>query len=134
VAALLGVTVESRLQMSPDGKYLAYAFMDSVPEPVLRMAVIPVEGGPARVLQAPGWTYEGARLRWSPDGNGLQSLLTRDGATNIWEQPLAGGEPRQVTNFTSGRIFDFTWSADHQNLLLVRGDVSSDVVLLSNFR
>jgi hypothetical protein len=26
------------------------------------------------------------------------------------------------------------WSADHKNLLLARGNISSDVVLLSNFR
>jgi Tol biopolymer transport system component len=70
--------------------------------------------------------------RWSQDGNGLQYLLTRDGATNIWEQPLAGGEPKQVTKFTSGLIFDFNWSSDHTKLLLTRGSISRDVILLRN--
>ena len=101
----------------------------------MKLAVIPVDGGPpARLFQVPGWTYEHACLRWSPDGKGLQSLLTRDGATNIWEQPLAGGKPKPLTKFTSGRIFDFNWSSDGKQLLLSRGDVSSDVVLLSDFR
>ncbi len=71
-------------------------------------------------------------LRWSPDGKGLQFLLTRNGATNLWEQPLAGGEPKQLTGFTSGLIFDFAWSSDHSKLLLTRGSVSSDVILLSS--
>jgi hypothetical protein len=59
-------------------------------------------------LEVPGWIFENPCLRWSPDGKGLQSLVTRDGITNIWEQPLAGGKPKQLSKFTSGLIFDFT--------------------------
>jgi len=73
-------------------------------------------------------------LRWSPDGKGLQSLVTRDGVTNIWEQPLAGGKPKQVTKFTSGLMIDFDWFPDGKQLLLTRGELNSDVVLLSNLR
>jgi len=60
--------------------------------------------------------------------------MTRNGVSNLWEQPLAGGDPKQLTNFASGDIFDFDWSADHKRLLLTRGSLSSDVVLLRNFR
>jgi hypothetical protein len=63
----------------------------------------------------------------------LQYLVTQKGATNIWEQPLAGGKPKLLTKFISGRRFDFNWSSDHRRLL-TRGDVTSDVVLLSKFR
>lgn len=73
-------------------------------------------------------------VRWSPDGKGLQYLLTNGDATNIWEQPLAGGSPRQITRFTSGHIFDFSWSLDGKQLFMSRGEVTSDVVLLSNLR
>jgi Tol biopolymer transport system component len=73
-------------------------------------------------------------VRWSPDQKSLQYLLTRRGATNVWEQPLAGGAPRQVTNFTSDQIFDYAWSRDGKQLLLAKGEETSDVVLLSNFR
>jgi hypothetical protein len=73
-------------------------------------------------------------LRWSPDREGLQYLLTRAGATNIWQQPLAGGEPNQLTKFTSGLIFDFNWSSDHTKLFMTRGSISSDVILLRNAR
>jgi hypothetical protein len=41
---------------------------------------------------------------------------------------------RRLTNCSSGRIFDFTWSPDGKQLLLIRGDLNGDVVLLSNFR
>jgi len=134
VASGLSV-INSRLVISPDGRFLAYAFEESNPEPVNKLAVLPVDGGsPARVLEVPGWTFEGAILRWSPDGKGLQSLVTRDGATNIWELPLTGGDPKQLTKFTSGLIVDFNWFPDDKRLLLARGELNSDVVLISNFR
>jgi hypothetical protein len=50
------------------------------------------------------------------------------------QQPVAGGEPQQFTKFSSGRIFDFDWSADGKQLLLTRGETSRDVVLLSHLR
>jgi Tol biopolymer transport system component len=135
IATALGGMPDSRLVVSPDGKFLAYAFQEYNPEPASKLAVIPVDGSSgARVSEVPGWKYENACLRWSPDGKGLQSLVTRDGVTNIWEQPLAGGKPKQLTKFTSGKIFDFDWSPDGKQMLLTRGDISSDVVLISNFR
>jgi Tol biopolymer transport system component len=73
-------------------------------------------------------------LLWSPDGKSLQYLLTQNGATNIWEQPLDGGKPRQLTTFQSGRIFDFHWSRDGKRLLMTRWEVSSDAVLINNLR
>lgn len=134
VATIQGIAVESRLIVSPDGKLLAYAFLDYTAEPVMKVSVISLEGGVATSLQVPGWTYERACLRWSPDGKHLQALVTRNGVTNIWEKALAGGDPRQLTKFTSGQIFDFSWSADGKSLLLARGDVTRDAILLSDFR
>jgi hypothetical protein len=89
---------------------------------------------PVKLLKVPGGIYERGCLRWSADGKSLQFLLTEKRTTNIWEQPLTGRKPKQLTKFRSGRIFDFNWSLDHKNLLLARGEVTSDVVLLSNFR
>ncbi len=118
--------------ISPDGKWVAYVYTEGKPTKMSRMAVAPAEGGkPQQVFALPGDT-EG--LRWAPDGRGVEYLLTRKGATNVWEQMLAGGEQRQVTNFTSGRIVDFSWTRDGKTLLLARGDLTRDVVLISNFR
>jgi eukaryotic-like serine/threonine-protein kinase len=119
-------------RISPDGKFVAYDLQEGSPVPQAKFAVIPAGGGsPVHVFPRPsgsGWAH------WSPDGNGLQYMLTRKGATNIWEQPLAGGEPHQVTDFTSGRIFAFSWSRDGKQLFVARGSETSDVVLISNFR
>ena len=64
----------------------------------------------------------------------MQFILTQGGAANVWEQPIAGGARKQITNFTSGHIFDFDWSRDGKQLFLAKGEINSDVILISNFR
>jgi len=119
-------------RISPDGKLIAYDIQEGSPVPEGKFAVSPADGG-SRLYAFP--TPSGAgHVRWSPDGKALQFLLTRKGATNVWEQPLTGGEPRQMTDFTSGRIFDFDWSRDGKQLFLAKGSRTSDVILISNFR
>jgi eukaryotic-like serine/threonine-protein kinase len=118
--------------ISPDGKFIAYSFEEGAPVPQLKIAVMPAAGGsPQYVFPTPSGA---SGFRWSPDGKALQFALTRNGAGNIWEQPLSGGDPHQFTHFPSGLIFDFSWSRDGKQLLLSRGDRASDVVMISKFR
>jgi Tol biopolymer transport system component len=120
------------LSVAPDGNQVAFAYQEGSPVPVPKLGVVSASGGtPQSISQLPA---DARGLRWSPSGKALQYRLTRNGATNIWEQPLAGGAPRQNTHFSSGLIFDFAWSRDGKQLLLVRGNESSDVILISNFR
>src|SRR5260370_12693570 len=129
IARSPGYEILGRLAISPDGRFLAYAYDEALPAIGAKLAVIPVSGGaPLQTLKVPSHLSD---LRTSPDEQSLQYLLTRNGATNMWEQPVGGGEPKQFTKFTSGRIFDFDWSADGKQLLLARGETNSDVVLLS---
>ncbi len=50
--------------------------------------------------------------------------------TNIWEQPLSGGEPKSLTAFASQRITAFDISRDGKRLVLARGTARSDVALI----
>jgi len=119
-------------RISPDGRFIAYTIQEGDPVPLSKFVVSPSEGG-SRLHEFLLPSGAGPP-HWSPDGKGLQYLLTRKGATNVWEQPLTGGEPRQVTDFPSGRIFGFSWSHDGKELLVAKGSETSDVVLISNFR
>ena len=119
-------------RISPDGNLIAYGIQEGSPVPEGKFAVSPAVGGP-RLYTFSSPSGAGPP-HWSPDGKGLQFLLTRKGATNVWEQPLAGGEPHQVTDFTSGHIFGFSWSRDGKQLLVAKGSQTRDVVLISNFR
>jgi len=118
--------------ISPDGKFIAYRLQEGSPVPENKFVVIPIEGG-ARLHTFPLPSGAGSP-HWSPDGKALQFLLTRKGATNVWEFSLAGGDPHPVTDFTSGRIFAFAWSRDGKQLYVAKGNDTSDVVLISNFR
>jgi len=71
-------------------------------------------------------------LRFSPDGKGIVYPLRDKGVDNLYVQPLDGGALRQLTNFTSLKIYSYQWSADGKHLALVRGDSPSDLVLIKD--
>jgi len=116
--------------ISPDGKLIACSYKDDHPDSRATIAVIPFEGGePIKVFDRPT-----GFVRWTTDGRALTYIETRQGVSNLWSQPLAGGPPKQLTNFPSETIFNFAWSRDGKQLALARGVVNNDVVLISNFR
>jgi Tol biopolymer transport system component len=118
---------------SPDGKLMG-ARMQSVENGNFRsqLAVMPAGGGsPLHTFDVP---YGMKGMRFTPDGKALAFLLTRNRATNIWRQPLAGGNPVQLTKFPSGDMFAFAWSHDGKQLAFSRGQRKTDVVMMSNFR
>jgi serine/threonine protein kinase/dipeptidyl aminopeptidase/acylaminoacyl peptidase len=119
-------------RFSPDSKWIAYVFSDRSNTMSDKLGVVLADGSSSPQVFALPVGADG--LRWSPDEKGVEYLRTQKGASNVWEQPLAGGAPRQVTSFTSGLIFDFAWTRDGKNLLVARGERTSDVVLITNFR
>ena len=82
-------------------------------------------------FDVPGDATAGPLNDWAPDESGLDYVVTRNGVSNIWRQPLTGGSPVQITHFNSGKIFGFAWSADGRWLSLAAGASRSDVVLIS---
>ena len=119
-------------RISPDGKLVAYLARAASPSSPNVRTIIPSSGG-AAIYSFLGVAGTGPG-QWSPDGKAIDYLLTRGGVTNIWRQPITGGPPKQITNFTSGLIFSFRWSRDGKQLVMARGSRSSDIVLISNFR
>ena len=131
VAKVLGDTLFGNLTISPDGTLLAYPYQQYSP-PLVALAVLSSKGGPPiKQFKMPGFL---GHVRWAPKGDALQYLQTQDGATNLWEQRLEGGGPRQLTHFSVGQIFDFDWSHDQKQLLMTRGQVTRDVVLIEHFQ
>jgi hypothetical protein len=43
-------------------------------------------------------------------------------------------DDKELTEFTSGQIFAFTFSRDGKQIALARGSITSDVVLITGFR
>jgi Tol biopolymer transport system component len=117
--------------VSPDGKQILCGFIDEVKKR-WSLAIIPIEGGPP--IKSFDISPLQARFQWDSDGRALLYTVTRDGVTNIWRQPLDGGLPKQLTAFKSDQIFRFSWSSDGKQLVMARGSVSSDVVLINDLR
>ncbi|MDQ3714053.1 MAG: hypothetical protein M3388_17800 [Acidobacteriota bacterium] len=47
------------------------------------------------------------RFKWSPNGKSI-TYLNSEGIPNLWKLPLDGSPPQPITNFKSGRIFNFS--------------------------
>jgi Tol biopolymer transport system component len=118
--------------ISPDGKQIACEYEE--PNSPSKLAILPSEGGqPIKTLPLPNG-FMPTDLRWTRDGRGIVYDVTRGGVTNLWVQPIDGSPPKQLTNFTSDRIFLFDFSRDGKQVALSRGTLTRDVVLISNFR
>ena len=117
--------------ISPDGKRVAYAVYASEGDLLRRkIAVVAAEGGKP-LLMLP--YSDGNLLSFAPSGDAVTMLVPQAGVDNLWIQPLDGSAARQLTHFTEGRIFSYDWTPDGKNLILSRGKVTSDVILLSDF-
>jgi Tol biopolymer transport system component len=96
------------------------------------MAVISVDGGELRwPFGVPEGIDGNAHLAWTPDGAGMIYSVVRGGVSNLWMQPLSGGPPTPLTNFNEGVIYSFNWSPDGNELVLARGTITDDALLLT---
>ena len=56
-------------------------------------------------------------LAFSPDGAEIAYVTNTSGQFNLWRQPAAGGEPRQLTGFVDHAVRQVAWSPDGATLL-----------------
>ena len=139
---------------SPDGKLVACVRRIGSGALLLwNISIVPFAGGPP--VQTFNVTSESRpNSRWTPDGRSIIYNLTEGGVlsrvatrgsslaeggnltgvTNLWIQSLAGGPPKQLTNFAAESFFSFDWSRDGKQLVYGRGATTSDAVLISDFR
>jgi len=112
------------LALSPDGRILAGNMWDDTARRV-RLATMPLDGTDAvKTLPVGPRT-----VAWTPDGR-LTYAENARGVGNVWELPLDGGPPRQLTHFLAERIVAFAWSPDGKTLAAARGRTTSDVVII----
>jgi Tol biopolymer transport system component len=123
----------ARPAISPDGKLIACNYLVKEPNSQFLIAILSIEGGePIRVFNIP--TFPVREIRWTPDASAVAYIISREGVSNIWAQPIDGSPPKRLTDFKSDFIYSFNWSRDGTQLAVSRGPQTSDVVLLSDFR
>ena len=115
---------------SSDGALIAYIYFDEHAESPWRLGVMPFNGGAAiRSFPQPFRCFD-----WSPAGDALTYIVGTNTVSNLWNQPLDGGPPEQLTDFGEQRIYCFSWSRDGKHIALARGNWNSDAVMISDFK
>ncbi|HEX6323309.1 MAG TPA: protein kinase, partial [Vicinamibacterales bacterium] len=108
---------------SPDGQWLAGHYSTAQGE---RIAVFPGSGGAIQLLDTVPPTAQ-----WTGDSRGFVYIDTRGGVSNVVRRLITAPAAVPVTQFTAEQIFNYAMSHDHRRLAVVRGRLSSDVVLVS---
>src|ERR1700691_6271680 len=109
----------SEPQVSPDGKWIAYAV--STPDleankSVRNIWIVSASGGQPKQLTRGGTD---ARPRWSPDGKKLAFLSARlENIPQVYWMNLQGGEANRVTSLSTGADNEL-WSPDGKTIAFV---------------
>jgi Tol biopolymer transport system component len=120
--------------VSRDGQKIAYIYQETSGNIIGDFLGVMSASGGERLLSFP-WPSGANGGAWTADGKGLLFAMTRGRAGNIWEQPLTGGSPQQITHFPPGlNIRGFAYSNDGKQLAVVRSTATSNVLILTNFR
>jgi eukaryotic-like serine/threonine-protein kinase len=134
------VTDDKQMQILPklsdDGKFLVYSTMsfDKANTRFNRsVKVHTMNGNTPGELKKSFDTYFGFNYRFTPDGKNL-TYINQTGVPNIFNVPLDGNAPKQLTNFNSGHTVNFAWSKDGKKLYIVRAIINSELLLLKNSR
>jgi serine/threonine protein kinase len=129
--------VTDKLSISPaisdDGALIACNYREAADAQPKVAVLRSSDGELVKAFDIPPTGIVRGSIRWTPDNRALAYVITRDGVSNIWTQPVDGATAKQLTDFKSDRIFAFAWSRDGRQLALSRGAMTSDVVLIKEF-
>jgi Tol biopolymer transport system component len=113
---------------TPDSKSLAAS---CEVEGNIRIVLLSTETGKIRYLTSPPerrYSFGDLYLAISPDGLKLAFARFPEGGTaELWLTPMAGGEPRRLTE-TGPVIFGIAWSSDGQKLVYSDGNPWSAIL------
>ncbi|MFT3744544.1 MAG: winged helix-turn-helix domain-containing protein [Pyrinomonadaceae bacterium] len=124
-------TMASRPSISPDGKLVAYRYLDSTFERSRwSIGVVSIEGGPQLMRFDLPNTMAERFVRFTPDGRSIAFPNIENGTADIWIQPLNSGRSRRLTRSDSPNIQSFDWSKDGKSLATIRTTVTRDAVML----
>jgi Tol biopolymer transport system component len=93
---------------SPDGQRLAVFSQSSGPSKIYMMDCAPNEMRCSEPRQIETGNSVQDLSGWSADGRFLYVVADRTGRWEVWKQPIAGGEPIQVTRSGAVRAFEST--------------------------
>ncbi|HET6842988.1 MAG TPA: protein kinase [Candidatus Angelobacter sp.] len=116
-----------KASISPDGEQIACEYSENQGQG-WKVTILRWDG--QVVKSFPKIPTPGLPVRWYRHGKSLLYVVTDNNVSNVWEQPVDGGAPRQITHFREELIFAFALSPDERSLACIRGSWISNVVLI----
>ena len=122
--------------ISPDGKLIAYFYVDAQANDQRKLSIIPFDGGePVKTIDLPRTAIPWPWFVWMPDGRAIAyGDVGGSGTQNVWSQPIDGSAPKQLTNFKSEFAGSFAFSRDGKQIAVLRGTSTNEIVLIKGFR
>ena len=119
-----------KMSISPDGTKFAH-FVGKSHEKKLVLETL--EGGQVvREFELPSGHFAGHDIVWSRDGKALYYVAQeKNGASNIWTQPIDRSAQKKITNYNSEGIFYFEFSQDNSQLAFTRGSWNFQIMIAS---
>ena len=128
---LAGIRTVMDPQVSPEGNWVAYTVRTlDMKEDKRHTHIWMTSWDGARTLQLTSSKDSEHMPRWSPDGQYLAFLSSREGEDEIdqvWRMNRAGGEAERLTELKGG-VNDFVWSPDSKRMALVVKDPDPEAV------
>jgi Tol biopolymer transport system component/DNA-binding winged helix-turn-helix (wHTH) protein len=115
--------------ISPDGKLMAFELLSENSQS-RKMGVMSLETG--EILKVFDIFVFRRTIYWTLDSKSLIYISEND-TSNLWQQPLDGGSPTQLTHFPPEQIRDFAVSQDFKKIAVIRKSLLNEAILINNF-
>jgi Tol biopolymer transport system component len=106
---------------TPDGKSIV---MVRVADTGLSLVEHVLETGAQRTLVPTPAGFQDTHLRISPDGRALAFMRADSGRSAIFVIPMAGGDARQLGDWSNGPIGGLSWTPDGREMIFARPELS----------
>ncbi|MFB3905188.1 MAG: prolyl oligopeptidase family serine peptidase [Acidobacteriota bacterium] len=124
-AGMLHIRKPDSLQMSPDGRRVAFTVEEPIQGavPHQNIWVLDLETRESRQFTTSrAWETQ---PRWRPDGKALAFLSNRSGKPQVYVIPIGGGEAKAVTHSEKG-VGPYAWSPDGSRIAYVAQEPDTD--------
>ena len=130
---LLALKKVSDVQISPDGKWVAYTVLENdlkKDKTLKRVYKIAITGGDPIAIS--GREFSASQPKWSSDNKYLSFLASKgeDEKTQVWISNRLGGDAEVLTKIPQG-VNEHIWSPTENKLLLVLTDPKPEELTLS---
>jgi dipeptidyl aminopeptidase/acylaminoacyl peptidase len=127
-ADMIRVKLIPSVQVSPDGRRVAYVVRDPVlagakSEFVSHIHLANADGSDAFQLTQGEKSCDNPQ--WSPDGDWIAFTSSRSGKNNLWRIRVRGGEAEQLTDLKTG-VGTFKWAPDGKRIAYTAVDGPAD--------